>query len=198
MAKKKVLPDSAFERVQIARSVRDEDKNNTYLRLLLKKLPKPKRMLEVFGGVGNITKIIMEIFPGVPVESWDIDPRCVELLGVIPGVTARLGDSTELAVAKKGDGVFVDHNMLTLKTLQNDLNGMLSRILSGKPSWVQLNDSARSKLHLNFKSYGLENDLLETYMGAYDKMLLPYGYKVYSHLGHFRATQIILTPIPTS
>lgn len=189
---KSELPDSAFDRTKTEKGAREEAHIHRCLRALFARQETPWRIVEAFGGVGNITRILIEAFPGVRVVSWDRDPRCVEALKEL-GVKAVLGDSVRDLTASEGDGVCLDHNMLTLLRLRGELQPLIERVLSAEPLWVQLNDSAVSKLHLNWKSYGAKSKSLQDYLGAYDREFARFGYKVTDHEGHARATQIILS-----
>lgn len=189
---KSKLPDSAFDRNSTPTSIREGAHIHRCLRKLFSKLPKPNRILELFGGLGDMTKLVQEFYPSVPIQSWDIDSRCVLVLSKIPGVQAKCGNSLVLARAEAEDGVILDHNSFTLKTARTILSVVMKRLLKVSPLWVCINDCAVSKLHLNYRRYGCKDRYIQSYIDAYDEMYKDLGYRVVAYSGHARATQIAL------
>ena len=89
MSKQEVESSYFFQTDLVAR---DKAKNLNLVKELFDRAKKPKRILEYFGGVGDKTKLALNKWPGIPVESWDKCPKCIAELKKIKGVDVVQGE----------------------------------------------------------------------------------------------------------
>lgn len=141
---------------------------------ILKRLIVPDRVVDGMCGVGNLTRVLDEVFPFTPLVAIDQDQRCiVETVLVCPRVVAIAMDVTDFTFMP-GDGVVLDFNILTLLTAQREYADFFRYLGSCKPEWVLVGDCARGKIHLNYKSYGCEATYI-SYVEAWDRWVKPFG-----------------------
>lgn len=172
----------------------DENQNILALKRIIQFAPRPNRILEYFGGMGGMTRVLRSHWMTVPVQTWDHDELCVKHLRSFqyPATDVQEGDSLTLACPQKGDGVSMDFNRLTLLRAQKEYLKPLSRVFNAWPTWVHITDSARSKLHLNYKTYGLENPTMEAYLSRFDEWVnARWPYRIHAFAGHHKATLLL-------
>ena len=173
-------------------SLKDDLRNRISLCYLIRNISAPKGVLELFGGRGGFTRAIRQRWPEVPIISYDTDKRCADSLRTIQGVTVKQRDSVSEAVPEENWGIVADFNLLTLSRAKTHFAPFFNRMLSGNlPSWMIVTDSAPSKLHINYRSYGLSQPDILLYIYAWEQWLTNAGYGQYFvkafHRPHFRS-----------
>lgn len=135
--------------------------NAAFIKLLKEKAEPPKRIYEGMAGVGFHARLLKELYPDVKVHRvWDLDPRCCEELRKVPDIQVNCGNFFESRVRLlKGDLLVVDANTFTIR--QWDFHRPLFQTGAGQ---VICPDLARGKLHLHYKTYGLNNPDWDEYM----------------------------------
>lgn len=129
----------------------------------------PEVLYEAFGGIGMTAKLMQELFPGTFIASAELDEECVQRyrLGVDMARASILHDDTrellkgffEHADGLHMDAASLDYNRCTLLDLRNPKSfqhQLIKRVAELGPKWIQYTDSSIGKLHLNFRSYGLQ------------------------------------------
>lgn len=174
--------------------VRDEE-NNTYTYIhLMSSLPAPKVIVELFGGMGRITRQAQAIFPKAKIYSFDLDQVCCETIKkYCPSVEVLQQSSLDQNPYIIPDcGVLADFNLLTIKKAQETYREFFEYMFSKKPGWIVLTDSAHAKLHINYKSYGCL-PALSSYIELWKKYATDHGYKLkkFSEC-HYRSIVIVL------
>jgi len=186
-----------------ARDIRETDleKNVDMLRDLLTGIEPPGRIVEYFGGLGMMTEFLAGWAPKARLVAFEQDPQCLVLAETrvmrwANRVTFLPQDclTAGLPFVKPGVGVVLDFNVMTLLRAQREYEARLSAIFARAPAFVALTDSAVSKFHLNFESYGLAEANWAEYMKAWGKYLRPKGYKVKKFVTHTKASMFLAVP----
>lgn len=178
---------------------KEESSNvDAVIRLLSDRAPRPTKLYEFFGGLGGVTKAVMKLYPGVPIQTWDADERCYETLKAIEGVEAIWSDSLIACRPTPGSGVLMDFNLWTILRAEDQYERVMQRVFSSGAAWVQLADSALGKLHLNFKAYGLEDSSWESYRGAVKEWARSKGWVLAgSEQSHHKTVMLLFRPLAT-
>lgn len=167
----------------------------------------PNTIYEAFGGIGMVAAILQQMFPGAFVASAELDEECVRRyrLGVdMDQASIHHGDTRELLRDRfevpDGLGMHaasLDYNRCTLLDLRNPKSfqhHLIRRVADLGPQWIQYTDSSIGKLHLNFRSYGLERyysreDAWKYYSELVDAWLIEeIGYKIVKLARHSAAS----------
>lgn len=144
---------------------------------VFREAPSVDYIFEAFGGLGITTLEIAARFPKTPIISVEADTGCVEKARVRTAgcrVTHIQGDAliSMRTWAPPGlRGISLDFNQFTLLDLVTRSGWrklVLREALKLYPMWLHLTDTSRSKLHLHWKRYGLENGDYFTYINALD------------------------------
>ncbi len=158
---------------------RDETCNiKAVVALLKRSAPQPKRLLEFFGGIGGVTKAVRKLYPKTPLETWDMDDRCVKLLSQVPEVEVVQGDSVTDCTPRKGDGVLMDFNVWTVLRAKSVYVELMNRVFRADPLWVQLADSSAGKIHMNYESYGMTSNNWNEYADKLREWVEEFGYEL--------------------
>lgn len=145
-------------------SERELDTNARAVAWVLEGCPAPSRIVELFGGTGRVTAAARSRFPGVRIDSWDLDAECCDLIrSKVPDATVTLGSSSDIPLA---GGVIADYNLMTLLRFPPEAPRYGDEV-----EWASITDSSVTKLHLNFRSYGLEGPDLLQYCRRYEGLL---------------------------
>lgn len=143
---------------------------------------RPELVLETFGGIGDTTAVLRELWPSVETCATELDPATAD------AYRAR-HDQRQHPVwtedALKFDwtlplkdnistlGIVLDYNLLTLKRLR-DPGSFVRRILDAVPveraNWITVTDAAIGKFHLNKAAYGVTD--WTSYIAALEAELL--------------------------
>ena len=175
---------------------KDETNNVEAVRRLIAKAPRPTRLLEYFGGLGGVTRIALETFPGTPIQTWDADKTCVECLRAIEGIEVKQGDSLSKAEPKKGDGILMDFNLWTLLRAKTKYRGVMRQVFGSGAKWVQVADSSSAKLHINFRSYGCLSSDWDEYVGQVKGWAMGMGWAlVGQERSHFKTVMFLFRPL---
>lgn len=175
-------------------SQRDDLLNRRSFANLLNIADRPSSVVELFGGCGGFTAEIVDRWPGIRVLSYELDGECYKMLEKVPGnVEAIPADSLSNSKPVRDCGLVGDFNLLTIGRAQGKFKSFFERWFDGRlPKWMILTDSAPSKLHINYRSYGLSSGTLEEYMWAWDRLLQSKGYYLRSYQrSHFRTVLIL-------
>jgi hypothetical protein len=179
-------------------SDKDETANVGAVRRLLSRPGlRPERLFEFFGGLGRVTRMAMEVFPGVPIETWDMDDRCCEELRSIGGgVEVRTGDSLSDLVVTERSGVLMDFNVWTVLKARTVYADVMDRVMAARPRWVQVTDSALSKLHLNYASYGAAAGTWDSYREVLREWARAKGWVlVGEERAHHKTVMVLFKPV---
>jgi hypothetical protein len=140
---------------------------------LLRGAQRPERLLEFFGGVGRMSKIVHALWPDVPHVVWEWDAECVAQLARLSYAHIHCGDSIAEAEVHPGDGVLFDHNLCTVLRARRELRPVLERVLAAEPMWLVVTDVARSRFWLNWgRAYGLPQRDWGCYVEAWGELAL--------------------------
>lgn len=174
---------------------RDEVANAEILRRLFDGLKAPKRVVEFFGGLGKTTKVIRQMWPQVPIQSWDLDSTCIRFLKKVERCEVIQGDSLSDCVVNPGDGVLMDFNLWTVKRAEGNYADVMKRTFEARPAWVEVADSAMGKMHINFASYGLAKASRIDYIHLVSNWVVQYGYRLGRYeVNHVRTMTFLFVP----
>lgn len=178
------------------------------MRRVFERAPPVARIFEAFGGIGITAEVWRDTHPKARVESWELDEECVQTYNArnLPRAKAFVGDALVAARAlpRKGRGelgVSLDYNRFTLGHLRGTQpmdQGwkivLMREVMSRRPLWIEITDSAAPYLHLNWDGYGLRRPDLDVYVRVWGRAftdLFP-GYAYRTHAGHHAATYILM------
>lgn len=146
---------------------------------------------EFNGGVGDmgvaIINSLKEKGATTRLTSCDLDVECVEIMkrrrekeGMQKQWSIRCCDSFKELEVARGSGVVFDCNTFTLHQVLNvqEFKDAYERTLKAKPRWILMNDSAKFRLHLNYKSYGCSEATVDEYLTCWNRYLAEFGYSV--------------------
>ncbi len=108
-------------------------------------------------GLGGWAQVVRERFPDVPIEGWEQDSETAQKSWKDSGVTLHIARWQPSPI--RASLVLADFNTLTALKRQL-LDELLAQI---KSPYLIFTDVACSKLHLNYKSYGLSRPYLSEY-----------------------------------
>lgn len=160
-----------------------------------------KVIYEAFGGIGTIGQLLTERFPDTFILSYELDEECVNLYRErrLSNVQVCCCDTREFfeSLPIEDLAASLDFNLFTLLDLTRPAGAFQREILNGvfarNPKWVHLTDSSCSKLHLNWKSYGLTDSAWSFYVEKLDaEFRLRWGYRVVTVEKHARAAYFLL------
>ena len=186
------VPSDEKERAKLTE--KDENANGVAVTRLLEQVAAPDRIFEFFGGLGAMTATARFLFPTSKIESWDLDPRCAELIRErVPGIDVICGDSINQLVPTSGSGVLMDWNVWTLQRANGQYARVMERVFAAKPLWIQVADSSMSKFHINKRSYGVETEA--EYWQAIDAWARRYGYRLSAkERAHWKTWMLMFEP----
>jgi hypothetical protein len=177
-------------------------------RYIFTPLPVLGSVVEVFGGFGLMLELLEDmgkVTPATEVVAWDHSPSCIRARrDRWPGHRNVVTDSFTMSVPP-AELVSVDFN--TFSPLKAHRVRRYRRLLDGvfgvDPQWVQLTDSAPSKLHMNAVSYrrffGRRVVDVKSYLKACSAWYeAEYGYSVRAAAWHTNAAYCLLSPGPAS
>lgn len=155
----------------------------------------PDRVVELCGGVGTMTRVLAGKFPAVEITTHDLDATCVKMINEIslPRVAVVHGSYFE-AETREDDLVVADFNMMTYLRFMDARTAeanLVRSFLNNRIKYLLMTDSATSKLHLNFKSYGLSTANWNEYVSGYSRAVVARGYKVVNHVRAKRAAMLL-------
>lgn len=142
-------------------------------RAILEGAERPDVVLETFGGIGDTTAVIEELFPDAMTVATELDPPTAQAYRERhPRRLCVTGDTLEYDWASYAAstgvlGIVLDYNLLTLKRLREEgsfVRQVLEVVPVERASWITVTDAAIGKLHLNARSYGVKD--LEEYIAA--------------------------------
>ncbi len=175
------------------------EREQNCMRTIFKDVAPVDLVWEAFGGMGKTAQVIRECFPKADLIACDLDEQCVSMyndagFGKCLQVDA-LADIRNRAFSSMW-GASLDYNRFTLKDLVTKRNParlkLLQEVLQRKPRWVQLTDSARPYLHLNWQNYGLKTPGIDEYVRALSGELEKMGLRRATWAGHSRASYFML------
>lgn len=168
--------------------------NEAFEKLLRERSEIPDRVYEGMAGVGFHARILKRLYPDLSAHRvWDLDPRCCEKLKEIEGLEVTCGNFFHAKVKLyKCDLLVADANTFTIKTW--DFHRPLFQMGAGQ---VIAPDLARGKLHLHYKTYGLDSASWDEYMEVLAKRVMKdTGYRMVGYekcprsLGYFLWSRI--------
>lgn len=152
----------------VAIKTKDLDANGLALKELLEAIPRRERIqriVDIRYGLGGWARHAVESFPLANVLGFEQDAETASKAFLVPSVrllNERFNDIQKLE--GKTDLLLADFNTLTV--LKREL---LDRALTAvNPAWIVFTDVCCSKLHLNYRSYGLENPDLAAYWERFE------------------------------
>lgn len=162
----------------------------------------PERIYETFGGIGMVTAFLRHRFQFSEIVSTELDFECVQQ-AKLAAAGADIHHADCFKFLDNPDFEFeaavLDFNQCTIRDLTwpklNFQQQVMYSVVRRKPQWIELTDSACGKLHLNFKTYGLEN----RYFGGYERKLSQalterFGYRIVKSSKHHAAAYFRLEP----
>jgi hypothetical protein len=184
-----------------ARDIREGDliKNVNMLRDLLKPLgaKRPPKIVEWFTGVGMMTAFLEGWAPSAEVVTFELDAECRRIAAErVALAELREGDAMKVALAEvePGCGVVLDFNLMTVLQAETKHIQFFGSLFSHRPAFATITDSAVSKMHLNFGSYGLAKPDWAAYVGKWDGFVRRYGMRVAHSVSATRASMILVVP----
>lgn len=146
----------AGERAREAKCFRD----------ILEDAKRPGVVLETFGGIGDTTAVIAELWPEAMTVATELDPPTAQSYRERhPNRLCIIGDTLDydwsvFSSGKSVLGIVLDYNLLTLKRLRDE-GSFVRQVLEAVPveraSWITVTDAAIGKFHLNKRSYGVKD-----------------------------------------
>ena len=142
---------------------------------------------EFNGGVGDMGVAMLGSVSGAKLISCDIDSECVSAMkkrrkkeGLMDSWVIRCCDSFAELNPTRNSGVVFDCNTFTFHQMLNvpEFKTAFDRTLEAKVKWILINDSAKFKLHLNYKSYGCLEPTVPEYLRCWNDYLGQVGYLV--------------------
>lgn len=128
---------------------------------------RPELVLETFGGIGDTTAVLKELWPSVETCATELDPATADQYRARHDqrqhpvwVEDALKFDWNLPIEGRFStcGIILDYNLLTLKRLREE-GSFVRRILEAVPveraNWITVTDAAVGKFHLNKASYGV-------------------------------------------
>lgn len=161
---------------------------------------RPETVVDTFAGVGDVGTLVAEKWPGVRIVAWDLGRDCcneydrrVRETGTVPELTCGPADFSSLP--RRGtEGIILDYNLCTLRDLRNPASfpSILLRAAAARaPEWIEVTDSALSKLHLNYRCYGLDVADLPAYLTLFSAAVhSATGYAAVVAANHFLASYL--------
>ncbi len=158
---------------------------------------------ESFGGIGMLGQLLSEHFPTALIDSYELDADCVNQYRSrgLENVNLHHGDTRAQFLSRdtEFDAASLDFNQFTLLDLHRKEGAfqtwLLNKVFQQKPDWVHVTDSCCSKLHLNYKSYGLKTSDWEDYVAKFDEEFRKrWGYRVLFQAKHNSASCFLLVP----
>lgn len=199
------------------RPASEREREADCVRAIIEGAAPPVWMYEAFGGIGMLTGVFMDAFPGVSIRSAELDGACVEAYATQhygTRATVYHGDTLDLLGqwlrdtaegAPLWDAASLDFNRCTLLDLQKDKNNFQNKVISlavcSRPKWIHVTDSAVGKLHLNWRSYGLRSYIdrghaLAAYLARVSNWWEErHGYRIVKSANHSAATYYRLEAI---
>lgn len=116
----------------------------------------PSQIVECFGGMGNQTRCLRDLYPLAKHTVFEIDAECCKAIRKVAKGKAGITQGDFFKLGKRPvceDSLLVfDSNVFSLA----EANWQRIKLAFGLGyRWVIGTDHARGKLHLNYKSYGL-------------------------------------------
>jgi tRNA A58 N-methylase Trm61 len=184
-----------------ARDIREKDllANVDMLRNVLKPLgaKRPPKVVEWFTGVGMMTAFLEGWAPAAEVVSFELDEECRRLAAErVALADLRRGDAMKVALAEleTGDGAVLDFNLMTLLQAETKHIQFFGSLFSRRPAFATITDSAVSKMHLNFASYGLAKPDWSEYVKKWDAFARKHGMRVAHSVSASRASMLLVVP----
>lgn len=173
------------------------------MRAIFAVAPPVDRVFEAFGGLGRTAEVLVQRFPDVRVDSWELDAECVRRYNALGMSRAwcNWGDATVAAQSwnpAESWGASLDFNRLTVMDLRGRRSGrwkveLMDILVSRGPLWFQLTDSAAPYIHLNWERYGLRSPSMVEYCRTLAREVrrrYP-GYRRAAVAGHRSATYFL-------
>lgn len=161
-------------------------------------------IFEAFAGTGMAAGILLEAQPGARLSSVDLDPECVDAYNRRhqgSSATAVVGDASEFIQNWSPTGPWgatLDFNRFTLLDLTGRLNwktALIDEVIIRRPDWIHITDSAAKYLHMNWRSYGLEDAEFLSYVRKLDWWINSlWGYSIVRSSRHSNACHTISVP----
>lgn len=154
---------------------------------------------EAFGGIGMLGQVLSERFPNALIDSYELDAECVYRYRDRNLLNVTINHADTLTQSGKFEAASLDFNRFPLLDL-NRKEGefqqrVLSKVFNQNPDWVHVTDSSCSKLHLNWKSYGLKEPDWDGYVEKLDQAFQErWGYRIVTWDKHSRAAYFIFVP----
>jgi len=154
-----------------------------------------------------VASLLLERFPNIQVESAELDRECVETYRAAnpsPRAAVFHGDTNDLLdLLESFQAASLDYNKCTLRDLQDPSSFqslLLARVVGHAPDWIQITNSAIGKLHLNWRSYGIQSyQSRDQAQGEYEQKLSDlleqrHGYRLSVSSNHSAASYHLAVP----
>jgi hypothetical protein len=153
--------------------------------------------VEWFTGVGMMTAFLEGWAPEAEVVSYELDAECRKIAAErVALADLRHGDAMKVALGdlRAGDGAVLDFNLMTLLQAKTKHIQFFVSLFSARPAFATITDSAVSKMHLNYASYGLAGPDWKGYVKKWDAFARRYGMRVLNSVAETRAAMILVVP----
>lgn len=190
------------------RPERERDAEAACFAKVLSRATAPSFIYEAFGGIGMVTRILLDRFPEARLSAAELDSECVEIWrrDVLDTRAKIVHEDTcqllQRLVPEPNTAAVFDFNRCTLMDLlkSGSFQSQLLRAATTKlhPKWIEVTDSSVGKLHLNWRSYGLDGyDYRETAWGLYSDKVADWfqtslGYRMTARSHHWAASYYML------
>lgn len=186
------------------RPLRERLSERRCMQTIFEQAPQVDHIFEAFGGTGDTAEVMRATFPQAQIHSFDLDADCCAVYDArqIPRATITQGDAVAgarvLGHHLDGElwGASLDYNRFTILDLHSRRtwrSELLWEVMGRRPLWVQLTDSARPYLHLNWHRYpGVQAKSNADYAWVFSKRVEElWGYRLLSMSFHSRATYFL-------
>lgn len=180
------------------RPAREIEREVACMRTIFRKAPPTEMIWEAFGGTGQTTRALLDIFPSAVIVACDLDQACVDAYNRVSPHFA----SSQVADARTFDpgqveGVSLDFNKFTIYDLRKRTwkRDLVERAAGLASHWVQITDSAVRYFHLNWHRYGLAERSLAQYVDAVAREVEPMGLQLVAWDNHHAATYILFKKV---
>lgn len=167
----KKVADTPFQ----APKKKDLERRLRCLKDIFSIIPETNLIWEAFGGIGFMTGVIRR-YSNAQIIATELNAECVSSYNAKGLGICYQCDAVEFLSTFNPPfrwGASLDYNNFTITDLYGrgrSCSILLNLVISKKPIWIQITDTARKYLHLNYKRYGLHSkDNLEYITAFIDK-----------------------------
>ena len=168
----------------------------------MEQVPQVDHIFEAFAGVGIVGQLLAAACPRAQIWAVDLDEACVQRYNeALAGRgKAVVDDATEYIATwnKPNWAASLDFNKFTLVDVTARVcwrTALIDEVVTHRPRWLHIGDSACKYLHLNWKGYGIRDGHILTYLNKLDALASElWGFWIWRVGRHNGAAQMLLLP----